>query len=180
MRTLAFFSLFCLALGISFCSGRKKTKSTLSKSDSTMQAFAPVFSPGPPTIVFKMKEDYSLLVPINLTENHNDIASYPDPKDILKAENLSKPTALSEGYWLDNRGLGPNAVYLDYTLEVYSQLESLPARDSLLRHIKEKYPFIEMCDCGNRKAYTENVVEQLNYWISTGKLKAMCKQISLP
>lgn len=94
----------------------------------------------PRIIVYKTKADYSNLVPINMDDSKSTVVSYPDPRDI---KDNKRPTALDNGYLLDNFGIGKNVVYTDYTYEAYTALESAPDVDTLMQHIMDKSPLTE-------------------------------------
>lgn len=130
----------------------------------------------PPTLVYKTKADYNNLVPVLLSDDKTEIISYPHPSDIKVGNALSLPTLLNNGYLLDNRGIGLNVAFLKLTYEEYSKLESAPTLKELYDLIIDKDPLLELCNCGNSKAFTDKK-EQLNKVISSKKLRTTCKVI---
>ena len=100
--------------------------------------------------------------------------SYPDIKDIYYNGKLSYPTVLSNGYLLDNRGIGPEVAFLDYTYEDYSKLNATPPASELMKHLLDKDPLSEMYQCGLRSQYND-IEQDLNTIISSGKLKTFKK-----
>ena len=113
---------------------------------------------GPPTIVYKVAKKYLDKVPITLNEEKTCIVSYPDPKDINEDQ---MPTPLKKGYYLDNRGIGPNTVFLSLTYKEYASLKSAPDADQFSKLIMGKNPIKSMYDCGNRFKF-KNLIEELN------------------
>ena len=81
-----------------------------------------------PALLYKTKGDYADLVPVTLSEDRLSIVAYPAPSDL--AGHLPRPTALAQGYWLDNRGIGPNTAFLKLTYADYApaQHRALPGR----------------------------------------------------
>lgn len=151
-------------LALCACKGQKKV------------LFQPAFVPGPQTIVYKTKADYSKLVPVLLSDDKSQIISYPHPKDIKLGETLALPTALSKGYLLDNRGIGPNVAFLKITYEEYAKREEAPSLAEMEAMIIDKDPLLELCNCGNSKVFTDKV-NQLNDVIEAGKLGTTCRVI---
>ncbi len=138
--------------------------------------FQPVFSPGPPTLLYKTTKDYSNLVPVLLSDDKSTIISYPHPSDIKVGDKYSVPTPLSKGYLLDNRGIGKNVAFLKYTYEEYGKLDSAPEPSELYKAIIDKEPLIEMCHCGNRNTY-KDVVAELNKAIEQTAILRKCKKL---
>ena len=103
------------------------------------------------------------------------LASFPDVTDIYRNGELAYPTALMDGYLLDNRGIGPNVAFLTLTYDDYRKLGKTPSAEELMNNILERDPLTEMYQCGNRSQYTDLVTE-LNHLISSGKM-AECKKL---
>lgn len=118
----------------------------------------------PPAILYKTKKDYSKNVPIAMNGAKNVIVSYPAPIDLKRGDELAYPTALIQGYYLDNLGIGPNVVYTSYTYEEYSKLGEVPTIDDLMNHIIDKYPLVEMYktneyrNSSNGSAFYDNII----------------------
>lgn len=118
----------------------------------------------PRIVVYKTKADYSNLVPINMNDAKTEIVSYPDPVDVKASK---RPTALNEGYLLDNFGIGKNVVYLDYTYEQYAALEKVPELETLMQHITEFNPLTAYYVSNQDYSRTEGrKVENLNQAIA--------------
>ena len=128
-------------------------------------------------VVYKTTRDFSDYVPVTMDARHEHIVSYPAPTDVYYKGSLAKPTALADGYWLDNRGVNEHVVFLDYTYEEYSQLDEVPGLEELESRILERFPLTEMYVCGERSKYTHEV-EELNSLIREG-FKG-CRKVSLP
>jgi hypothetical protein len=128
----------------------------------------------PPCIVYRTRSDYSANVPVILSDDRSMIVSFPDIKDIYFNGTLSRPTRLTDGYLLDNRGIGPMVAFLSYTYEDYSRLASTPSVEELMNHIIDKDPLAEMYQCGLRSSYS-NAEQELNVIITSGKLQSFKK-----
>jgi hypothetical protein len=77
---------------------------------------------------------------------------------------------------LDTKGIGKNVAFLKLTYEEYSKLDNVPTLVELYNMIIDKDPLTEMCDCGNKKAFTD-IVNQLNYLIDNKKLRTVSKVV---
>jgi hypothetical protein len=130
--------------------------------------------PSPPCIVYKTRADYSKNIPVILSVDQTSIVSYPDVKDVYFKGNLAYPTALNDGFLLDNRGIGPKVAFLSVTYEQYSKMVKTPSSSELFELIIDKDPLIEMIQCGNRSNYSD-IEKELNELISSGKIKTFTK-----
>lgn len=117
-----------------------------------------VSAAAPPTIVYKTAKKYLDKVPITLNEDKTGIVSYPAPGDINESQ---LPTPLKKGWYLDNRGIGPNSVFLSLTYKEYAQLKSAPDAEQFSKLIMGKNPIKAMYNCGNRLKF-KNIEEELN------------------
>jgi len=122
-----------------------------------------------PCIIYKTKADYSKNVPVILSDDKSKIVSYPDRKDVFYQDQLAYPTELDKGFLLDNRGIGPNVAFLDYTYAEYAALDQTPPAGELFARIIDKDPLLEMYHCGNRSDY-QDITGELNRKINSGKL----------
>lgn len=86
--------------------------------------------------IYKMVNDYSQNVPVELSSDKTIIVSH--------SLNISTqwPVSLSNGYYL-NGSMGPNTGYLSFSIKEYNNLETLPSKDSLYKLLVDKDPFIE-------------------------------------
>jgi len=153
----------------SMISDEQKIELTLSDVTAPMAGGNPA-STSPVVYIYKMKEDYSQQVPVMMDESRSRIVSYPHPADLLSGDELRLPTPLEQGYWLDNKGIGPNVAFLTYTYEVYSTLPTAPSMEDLMANIADKYPLLEIHACGRRADY-KDIVSELNEKISEGILQ---------
>jgi hypothetical protein len=166
MKRIHFLSLFVAISIVSVaCSSKKASKDTTLKQEPIPMDFS-----GPPTIIYKTNADYSKLVPVILSDDKSKIISYPSPTDIYYKGQLAYPTKLNNGYYLDNRGLTKNSVFLNITYEEYAKLKEVPLLKELYAKISDKNPFTEFYDCGNRHRL-KNEVEEINKIIDGKKLK---------
>jgi len=99
----------------------------------------------PPIVVYKMTKDYSKNVAITLSGDKKTIVSYPARTDVSE---ISYPTPLNKGYWLDNRGISPNTAFLSITYEEYAKLKKTPDLEELYSMIIDKDPIKKMYICG--------------------------------
>lgn len=93
-------------------------------------------------VVYRTAGDYADLVPVGMNAERTRITSFPAPSDIRPA--TSKPIALDGGYLLDRRGVGENSVFLDYTYEEYARLPQVPPIDTLMAHVVDFHPIVEL------------------------------------
>ncbi len=154
-----------------------KSKTKVSEEPKeTVATFSPQFTSGPRAFVYKTKGDYESLVPILLNDEGTEIISYPHPKDIIIDGGFPLPIVLKNGYLLDIRGINKNVAFLKMNYEVYSKLPNPPTIAELNDLILDKDPLLELCDCGNKIAFTD-IEKQLNELIEQNKLKTTCKKI---
>lgn len=162
-----------------FASCKSKKAKENSESQAQVQKkdtlHTPDFMPGPHAMVYKTVEDYSNLVPIEL-DSSGQIISYPAPSDFKPDFKMYIPLALSNGYWLDRKGIGSHVAYLDWTVEEYVQMETVPTIETIKSHILVSEPLTELCDCGNASSYSD-IVSQINAFILNDSLMARCKRI---
>lgn len=128
----------------------------------------------PVVYIYKMKKDYSQLVPVLMDDSRSRIVSYPHPTDLKRGDKLCLPTKLVQDYWLDNRGINGNVAFLSYTYEEYAALSAAPSLEELMAHIVDKYPLAGIWACGRRADY-KNIVTELNEKISAGELPTVSK-----
>jgi hypothetical protein len=171
--------IFLLPVFLFSCKGSKKTVNNThqeNKNDTVVSISLPedimkqdltASQVGTPTIVYKTVADFSDYVPVIMNKQKTEIISYPAPSDIYYEGQFAKPTNLKNAYLLDNRGINENVVFLNYTYEEYSRMDSAPSLSEMKKNIKEKYPLLEMFNCGVRYQYTD-IVNELNELIDKG------------
>jgi hypothetical protein len=121
--------------------------------------------------IYKTKADYFNLVPVSLSEDKTKVISYPWPGDIFYQGKLAYPTKLDKDYFMDNRGgMWIDTAFLDMSYEDYSQIRT-PSPKELLSIVKDKNPFTEFYDCGDKEA------KEINKIIEGGKLETECKTL---
>jgi len=128
-----------------------------------------------PCIIYKTKADYSRQVPVILSADKSSIVSYPDVMDVRKQGEGVYPVQLSDGFWLDNRGIGPGVAFLDLTYDEFVALPVTPDAGTLFGRILDNDPLVEMYQCGSRHGQTE-MVDMLNGIIASGKWNE-CKKL---
>lgn len=130
--------------------------------------------PGPRAIIYSTKKDYSSLVPVMLNDERTAVVSYPGIRDITVNGQLTKPTALAGGYWLDNRGIGPNVAFISLTYEQYAALPATPNSDELFKMLVDKKPLRRMY-MGKLKAEYADVVPVMNQIILSGDFSSLTR-----
>lgn len=169
-----------LCTGISCSSGRvpaleKQAESGMLSgvSSAPVSAARPVgaLQAEPPVVVYKTTKDYSRHVPVGLSADKSRIVSYPAVSDVKVGNQYPYPTSLTDGYLLDNRGIGRNVAFLSYTYEEYAALPATPSSDELRKKVIDTDPLLEYHTCGNRYQY-EDLEKELNELIRAGKLNA--------
>ena len=155
------------ALFMALSTGCKSSENRSKNNEASITSISMRFAPGPKAIVYKTVKNYAKFVPVTLDETRTRIISYPAPTDIYYEGKLAVPTQLNNGYWLDNRGIGPNAAFTDYTYEEYSKLKEAPSLEILEKRIIDRNPITEYWNCGLRASYTDEV-SQLNEVIKSG------------
>ena len=155
------------------CSSIKNKKQKEDLTTNAQDSIQLDFKSGPPTIIYKTKNDYTEFVPVTLSEDKTTIVSFPHPKDLFHNGELSFPTELSEGYLLDNRGIDTNVAFLNMSYKDYSLMGSPPDPDSLITKILDDEPLLEFFNCGNKYIF-KDVVKELNQLIENKQLD-QCK-----
>ncbi len=168
---IKFVSVILIITMVYACGSNKKVDKVAKQKEAVEIDFAT----GPPTLIYKTKDDYNNLVPVILSDDKSAITSYPHPKDLFYKGKLALPSQLADGYLLDNRGISQNVAFLNITYGEYSKFKNIPSPDSLYTLILDKEPLLELYNCGNRHQY-KNEVEQLNGIINDGQL-VNCKKI---
>ncbi len=126
----------------------------------------PDFVPGPKTIIYKANANLYDKVPVSLSEDKTSITSFPHPKDLIFKGQLALPTKLVKGYYLDNRGVGPNTAFLKYSYQEYAALKKLPNPDELFMAIIDNNPMQEIFECGMRSEFKD--IKELNKLVKNG------------
>ncbi|WP_224999598.1 hypothetical protein [Cesiribacter sp. SM1] len=135
----------------------------------------PVFTPGPPAIVYKTRADYTDKVAVTLNEDKTAVVAYPHPSDINRAAGLPLPARLEQGYLLDNQGINAQVAFTSYTMQEYAALPQAPTPAELWAKIIDKDPLVYMCNCGNRRQYN-SVETAMNQFIGQGL--STCKPVA--
>lgn len=126
----------------------------------------------PQVFVYKMKKDYSNNVPVIMDNERKRIVSYPAPTDLKRGNSYATPTKLNDGFWLDNKGIGPNVAFLSYTYEEYADMEQAPAMEELMKSIIDKNPLDYYAYCGKRNNF-KDIIKEINQLIDSGKIYSM-------
>jgi hypothetical protein len=132
--------------------------------------------PGLHAIIYKANADYAKFVPVTLSDDKTKVISYPAPQDVFTGGKLALPTELIRGFWLDNRGIGPNSCFIKITYEDYSKMTQAPSPDELYQLIIDKNPFTEMYDLGSLHDF-KNPKSDINHIIKKHDLKKEYKKL---
>lgn len=122
------------------------------------------------TLIYKTKNDYFNNVPVILSEDKAMIISYPAPSDVYYNGKLAYPKRLDNNYLLDNRGINQNVAFLKLTYEEYSKLSKAPSIKEMYEMIIDKDPISELCNCGNRQQF-KNEVSEINELVKNNLVK---------
>ncbi|MFA7043907.1 MAG: hypothetical protein WC186_06150 [Bacteroidales bacterium] len=147
--------------------GQSVSKPIVATNTTSVAAMAPI-------LIYKTMKDYSQYVPVIMNAEKTKIVTYPDPTDVYYGGKLAYPTPLNNGYFLDNRGIGANVAFLNYTYEAYSRLKTAPTMEQLMNSLLDKSPLLELWNCGTRDGNKEEV-NRLNTLIEKGF--PGCKQL---
>ena len=156
-------------------SGNEKSDEKQEATKKEQKMTGAKVSAGPPVYIYKTRNDYYNKVPVILSENKQEIVSYPGVKDVYTGGELAYPTRLEQGYLLDNRGISEHAAFLSLTYEEYSNLPKTPEKEKLYDMILDKDPFTELYHCGSRFDFKE-LVPEVNKMIAEDKLGA-CEKL---
>jgi hypothetical protein len=130
------------------------------------------------TLIYQTKADYAHLVPVLLSADGHQIVSYPAPSDVRgPGSTYPSPVLLAQGYWLDQRGIGPNVGFLRMTYAEYARLPAPPSLAALQSLLVDRDPLVKLCDCGPRAGYATDPTAELNQLIRSGQLETRCKKL---
>lgn len=138
-------------------------------------AYQPNYSPGPKTIIYKTKKDYSQNVPVILNDEKTAIVSYFGTGDLTYKGEIAYPVELIDGYLLDNIGIRENVAYTSLKIDEYKKSNKMFTKDELFALIIDKDPIEKMYSCGNRSKFS-NEIEEINKLITDKQLKN-CKKL---
>ncbi|NQV01827.1 MAG: hypothetical protein HQ542_04230 [Bacteroidia bacterium] len=175
MKKLTVLLWAILLFGIALLSCSKKSQPVAATKTNTKDQTGGSSMALPPCIIYKTKADYLKYVPVSLSLDKTRVTSYPDVSDILKQGKEVYPQLLSDGFILDNRGIGPDVAFLSISYEAYVEQAKTPSADDLFQQLLDKDPLLEMYQCGNRNQYND-IVRELKQIIDSGKLSD-CKKI---
>lgn len=174
MKRLSLFPVTLLLLGFFLNSCSRKTQPVVvTQTENQEQTGGSMALP--PCIIYKTKADYHRNVPVSLSSDQSKITSYPDVSDLRAQGKSAFPEELSDGFLLDNRGIGPDVAFLTITYDVYASQSKTPSADDLFKQLLDNDPLLEMYQCGNRYQY-HDIVRELNELIDSGKLSD-CRKI---
>lgn len=121
-------------------------------------------------VIYKTKNEYSNLVPIQLSEDKQTIIAYPSPEDLVQYGNKNA-VQLKNGYLLDLVGVSKNTVFTSFTLEAYQKMQT-PSLDDFKKNIIASDPFTEMYMC--TQSYT---IAELEKMIQDSSFISVCTKV---
>lgn len=123
--------LIILGFALAFCGCQKK-----------MTEKAAVAKPN--IVVYQLKKQSDLsFVPVTLDEQKQNIVSYPAPKDLARM----KAAEVFQNWVIDQRGVNPNTVFVDVSIQEYISKNELPDLAVWQGLIHEKNPFQVFYQC---------------------------------
>lgn len=145
--------LFAAASALFACSGAPKSvEAEVSGTLSEGQLGRAVALPH--VRIYRTRADYANLVPITLDGTHTRVVAYPTPTDLNETQ---KPVPLGNGWYWDRRGISAGTAFTDFTYEQYAALPEAPSHAELLRHVKDRFPLVELWDCGTQARTTDEL-----------------------
>lgn len=130
--------------------------------------------PGPRAFIYQTTADYALFVPVILSDDKKQLDSYPAPGDLYYKGELALPLELENGFFLDRRGINPQAAFTKWTYAEYIQLTEAPRQEAIMAMLLDSDPFLSFYDCGLMNNYSDPVKE-LNALILKGDFSAFQK-----
>ena len=121
-------------------------------------------------VIYKTKNDYSNLVPIQLSEDKQTIIAYPAPEDLVQHGNKNA-IQLKNGYLIDLVGVSKNTVFTVFTLDAYQKMQT-PSLDDFKKNIIDINPFSEMYVCNHN--YTISEIEKI---INDSTFSSICSKV---
>ena len=132
------------------------------KVDFVPRRSSPITMVQPQAHVYKIAPQWADLVPVVIADGR--LVSYPAPSDVTAS---TAPIALSDGWWLDRQGIGPNTAFLHWSRQQYAALDIAPSPSEILAavvpdaHIED---FRELpITTAQAVADTAEVVKMLSY-----------------
>lgn len=173
MKTLSYTLLSLMTIHmLSGCSRSTSPSSSVAKEPKHQEN---ILTAGPPVMIYKTKKDYFDKVPVTLSENLDEVIAYPSQKDIIAGESFTYPAHLTNGFLLDNRGIGKHSAFLSLSYEEYADMQADITAESLYLRVIDPDPFLELYHCGSRFGYRD-LIKELNEIIEQNKFER-CTQI---
>ncbi len=161
--------ILLITIAAAGCKAKQHAGATTDTHTAPVPPRPATYRPTAHAIVYRTKGDYAQYVPVTLTDDGSTIASYPAPSDIYYQGKIARPTMLTDGYLLDNRGITPHSAFLKITYEEYANMKEVPSLRELDKMILDRAPFTEMYDLGERNAYPD-LTGSINNLIKGGRL----------
>lgn len=159
------YSLLIFIVGLA--SNCKTNKTASSQQKPVTQSVVVPHSALPNIVIVKLDPKHANLVPIRLSADKQSVAYYPSPTDVITDGVLLLPTALKNGYYLDNLGLTESTCFLKVTLDEYSKRKEPYSQAEMLSMVISYFPITEIYTYGTRSNKSGNeIVELLNSTIS--------------
>lgn len=165
MKCNLFFTvIMVLSASISSCNCSLKTADTVNQAQI----------PGPRAYIYQTNADYSVYVPVILSDDKKELNSYPAPGDLYFKGELALPLQLEKGFFLDRRGINPLAAFTKWTYAEYVELKQAPTQEAIMGMLLDTDPFVSFYDCGPLHKYS-NPEQELNALILKGDFSSFQK-----
>lgn len=143
MKKSLFVFLMLVTCGAVLCGCKARTATGQSHGNTVIRPATGVKMPGtvcpgmagekgqyPMARIYQMNGDWSDLVPVGM--RGSELVSFPAPGDLSAS---SRPIRLTDGYWLDSRGVGAGTAFTRYTYDQYMTLPAPPDKQTLISAI---------------------------------------------
>lgn len=170
LRTMAILSLPGGLLVTSGCTRNSVPAATPAASHE------PTASYMPKALIYKTTCDCPDLVPVGVAPNGCELISYPAPSDLTPS---SMPLSLTDGWWLDRRGITSTTRFTTFTYTEYRSLDKAPDPSKLLSSLDRDCRIIEIRELPMTTSEAASDTAAVNRFITSGL--SGCKLIySLP
>lgn len=115
----------------------------------------------PNATIFRMNGDYANNVAVTLSPE-GELLYFPSPTDITAD---SKPVELTDGWWLNSQGIGPNSVFTRYTFKEYASLPETPSTDQIKLMIIPGARVIDFMELPMKISEAQNNINSVNEYI---------------
>lgn len=134
INSLTKFALVAIAIMPVACSTKKTAEVVAEPEISTISAGRPMAGTAammPKAVVYKTSAPSADLVPVQLNDK-GELVSFPAPSDLTAN---STPLPLTDGFWLDRRGITATSAFTRWTYAEYRAMKQAPSPAEILNNI---------------------------------------------